>query len=147
MTLEDIEQQFPQGFRDAILENLEFNAVIGVLTLKFNIWLEHDRVSNTETWRKGKVVFREVSFFTISPHCLVSADGYNSTLKRQIVVYDLVKGLPEDLTRDKSLPNKNQLASCFFMGDGQMFFRLPISYMDAEFKWAGEAIKEHPPVG
>ena len=143
MTLEDIEQQLPNGFKDAILENLEFDMQNLSIRLKFNIWIDANKQTHQETWRKGEVLLKNIAFFTISPHLsfVVSKNRQYPKLKWEVSVLDLFKGIPEDFNLDRSLID-NKHFSCFHMREENLFFRMLVSYEIADFKWLGEALVE-----
>ena len=67
MTLENIEEQLPNGFHDSELKNINLDLNNQILTLTLDVDLsDHD--TDTEGSRKAELCIRNLSFFTLVPY-------------------------------------------------------------------------------
>ncbi len=146
MTFEDIEKNLPQGFKDAVLENYEFDMQNLSIKLRFNIWLDQYVGSQGEQWRNGEVIVTNIYFFAISPQLsfIASKDRPRPKLKWNFAVYNLSKVFPENLKADQDFGNKKHSVSSFLFGDEDMFFEMTIAYENADFHWLGDATTRYP---
>jgi hypothetical protein len=138
MTLEDIEQQLPEGFHDASLDNLEFDMKNAILKLQFELLVEG--LPKT-ILRLGECTIKNVSFFSASPYILFMPEkkSANPDRKWELTVFNLKKGIPEDFKMDMTLLNKSHSTSTLLLGDEKTWFNIIVSYETVDFKWIGEA--------
>jgi len=139
MTFEDVENTLPQGFHDASIESLSFNFSERKLRLAFDLLVKYDEASTKTVLRFGEVIAKGVSLFAVYP-CSTSTTQIKPHRgdKSSLTVFKFKKGLPDSCKVNKSALNDAGTTATFFIGDGNDFFDMAVSYQTTEFRWINE---------
>lgn len=139
MTFEDVENRLPQGFHDATIESLSFDFSERRLRLVFDLLVKYDETSTKTVLRLGEFIVNGVLLFAVNP-CTSSAIQAKPQRgsKSVLTVFKLKKELPVNFELNKSVLNRAGLTTTFFVGDGNDFFDIVVSYQTTEFRWINE---------
>lgn len=134
MTIEEIENNLPEGFHDANLEAFVLDLQNMLLKLSFNLLIGYDESNDKTIYRRGEVLVRNVSFFNVSPYMALPMGKIAGT------VFNISNELPVDSGIPIELIKQSKWVADLYVGDAPSFFDVSFGYESAEFTWTGKEV-------